>query len=343
MPDSFVVKDDGTIVDLPAPAAPEPEPVKQADTPTPDTPETPSPPAEVVPDVPAADDAVPAPAVPADVPAEPAAADVPADPEEPEEPVKGSRAEKRIKGLLEDLEAVKKYADLWREEALKKVPASAEPAAAVPAVVPTAEPAPTLEAYGNDNAKWTAAMAAWTQRQIAAGVKAALQVSRQEQQAEAVSTSHAQREEAFEKTHPDYRKTVTDQRLRPLSQATVDLLLASGDGPDVMYHLGQNTDLAVQIARLSPAQQLASIGRIQGELAAKAAQAAAPKPIPPAPKPKPPNVSKAPPPPTPVSASSQSDPNELDPKMSMAEFVQRHRRQRIEGRKMLAPNQRPMR
>ena len=86
------------------------------------------------------------------------------------------------------------------------------------------------------------------------------------------------------------------------SPVMTDLILTSDVGPDVAYHLGQNRDLAAQIARMSAVEAARAIGRIEASLQL----------------PKPRMSTNAPPPISPVrgGASVTKDPA----KMTLAEF-----------------------
>lgn len=333
MPDSF------TLADLEAMSKPA-DSVTPVDTPTPETPvipdvtpiqdtaETPSVPVAEVTDV-VVEPAEPTPAEPAAVTVEPEAADEPAEP-------KGSRARERITGLIDENKSLRDYAEMWRLEALKAVKPTEQPAAP-PAVVPKTDDAPTLDSFDGDVAKWTQAHTAWTQKQIQTGIQSALQGAKQQQTAEETRVAFVTREQAFVAKHPDYPVVVGSKSLPQLAPEVASHLVSNEMGVEVMYYLGLNPDVATRIARQSVGQQLVSIGRLEGEIAQKAA---APKPAPKVPQ-KTNNVTQAPPPPTPVPASGSIA---VDPmSMSIEEFVIWDRQQKIDKKKMLAPNARPRR
>ena len=96
----------------------------------------------------------------------------------------------------------------------------------------------------------------------------------------AVKFSNAETKFAVE--HDDYHDVVYDPTLR-ISPDMRDYVQVSEIGPELVYHLGKNPDIAMDIAGLPPALVGRELGKIEdGLLKAKA---------------KPKDVSKAPPPP----------------------------------------------
>ncbi len=111
----------------------------------------------------------------------------------------------------------------------------------------------------------------------------------------------AQREEAKQR-YADFEQVALSDEV-PISRAMGELIKTSDMGADVAYHLGQNRDLAAQIAKLSPVEAARAIGRIEASLT----------------QPKPRTQTNAPDPITPVkgAAGVSRDPNS----MSMEEWI----------------------
>jgi hypothetical protein len=239
---------------------------------------------------------------------------------------KGSGARERIEDLVAERNALKKYAEyLQQQMAAKPAEPPPAPAAEQPPVV-TTEGAPTLESVGFDTDKWTQAMQAWTAKQIEKGVKAAITNVQAEQQEVAARQAFESRLEAFKAKTPDLAVVLGNPDLPRLDTEAAKLVVASDIGPQILYHLGKNPEKAVRIARRSPAQQAAAIGRLEAELSATAAS----------PTQKKPNITKAPAPPTPTPAGGAA---RIDPMaMSMADFVKHEREQALQKR--LARNRR---
>lgn len=230
----------------------------------------------------------------------PAAADEPAPVSANEEP-KGS-ARERIEDLVAQRKALEKYIE-YRESAWNQPTAAKEaPVAAV------AEGAPTLESCQFDTDKWTKAMNAWTSSQIQSGIKQALQSEKQTATVEDQKAKFEQRMESFAKTTPDVKTVLGNPSLPQLSPGAAALVVASDLGPQILYHLGKNPAVAARIARQSPIEQGAAIGRLEAELKVPNPQK---------------KLSNAPPPPTPNKGADA--PTLDDTKMSVADFVKKER------------------
>lgn len=240
--------------------------------------------------------------VPAD--STPPVADEPA----PEAPPKGS-ARERIEELVAERNALKKFID-YREAAWS------QPAAKVETPAPTIEAtsAPTLESCQYDTDKWTQAMNAWTQKQIQTGVKQALESERNTASVQDVRAKFEERMDAFAKATPDIKVVLGNPALPQLDKEAAALVVKSELGPQIMYHLGKNPEKAARIARQSPIEQGAAIGRIEAELR-----------IPPKPQKQ---ISNAPEPPTPSKGAVA--PQEGG---SIADFVTRERKAMADRRR----------
>jgi len=185
----------------------------------------------------------------------PPAADEPA----PEAPPKGS-ARERIEELVAERNALKKFID-YREAAWSQ-PGKVE----TPAPVAEISTAPTLESCQYDTDKWTQAMSAYTQKQIQAGVKQALESERNTASVQDTRAKFEQRMDAFAKATPDVKVVLGNPALPQLDKDAAALVVKSDLGPQIMYHLGKNPEKAARIARQSPIEQGAAIGRIEAEL-----------------------------------------------------------------------------
>jgi hypothetical protein len=273
----------------PPPVVPEPPPVELV---------TDSPPVETG-DVVVAADSTPA-----------LAADEPA----PDAPPKGS-ARERIEELVAERNALKKY--LEYRDSLEQRPATV--ATSAPTVAATTDAAPTLESCQFDTDKWTQQMTAWSQKQIQAGVKQALNSERQTATVEIQKAKFEERMAAFEKVTPDLKVVLGNPALPRLAPEAAALVVASDLGPQILHHLGKNPEKAARIARQSPIEQAAAIGRLEVELkATKAPQK---------------QLSNAPSPPTPTRGAGSAPISTTDPKMSLAEFMKLEKQAMIDRRR----------
>lgn len=107
--------------------------------------------------------------------------------------------------------------------------------------------------------------------------------------------------EAARVKYKDFDQVAMNPRL-PINQSMAEAIQEMDAGPDVLYHLGSNPEVALRIAKMRPMQQAIELGRLEASLAA----------------PKPRTETRAPEPITPLRAraSGQRDPA----KMSNAEY-----------------------
>lgn len=224
------------------------------------------------------------PATPDATPASPAAADSD----------RPSRAQQRIEELAADRQALREYAEYWRDRATAGLK---PPAAETPK---PAEQAPKFADYETAD-DWAAAHAAFTERRAEARaetkVSERLERERSEAESTATQTAFMEREREFEKTVQGYRETVSNPNLSKYATPTVAEVITTSDiGPALSFHLAQNPDKLSRIASMkTPAQQGAALGRLEAELKAKSSTPVPQK-----------TRTNAPPPPTPVGNSTPS-------------------------------------
>lgn len=277
-----------------------------AAAPSPEAPPSPTPAPEIL-----ADPADPAPAPAPAAQADPVAPDVPAavpPVDDSPAPDARTRSQERIEDLAAQLKATREYAD-YQAKVIAGFTQPKPPEAPAPAL--TEDLPPTLEAHGFDQAKWAQAHKEWTERQVDARVKSALQNAQGEQAAKAVRDAYYGREAAFKATAPDFDVVVANPALPALSPAAAKAILSSEKGPQLVYHLAKNPGKAAHIARMSPDAQAMALGRLEAELSAPAA---------------PRTTTKAPPPPstTPAAAAS-GHPLDFSKPGNMAAFVEAER------------------
>ena len=88
------------------------------------------------------------------------------------------------------------------------------------------------------------------------------------------------RAESYKAERPDF-ETVAFNPLLPVTQEMADVINASENGPQVLYHLGRNMAEAQRISNLPPVMQAAELGRIEARITMPQANlnSAAPEPI----------------------------------------------------------------
>lgn len=202
-----------------------------------------------------------------------------------------SRAQARIEEQAAEKLALREAAEYWRNRAL----AQAEPK-------PTPAPEKQAPKFADfDSADdWAAAHAAFVEERADARAQQAAQTrfdnERSNAAAEATRTAFEAREAEFEKTVQGYKEAVSNPSLRRYATPTIgEVIQTSDNGPALSFHLAMNPDKLARIARLTPAQQAASLGRLEAELISK-----------PAPKIPKKASTNAPAPPTPVGGSQPS-------------------------------------
>lgn len=214
---------------------------------------------------------------------------------------KKSGAERRIDELTRKRYDAEREAAYWRDLALKATPpAQPEPTSAVPASGP-----PTLEQFGWDEAKYSAAVIEYAKAEAKAAAMEALREDRQKSQQVTGRAAFEARQAEFAAKVPEYHAKVTDPTL-PISSAMAEVIVESDRGPELALYLANNRDQAEVIARLPPVQAARALGRIEARLESPAdVPAPAPKPVP---------VSKAPPPPPRIEATEAAvTPKTTDP------------------------------
>jgi hypothetical protein len=92
------------------------------------------------------------------------------------------------------------------------------------------------------------------------------------------------RVEKFAKATEDYHEVVTDST--PVSEAMGEAIMDTEEGPAILYYLGKNPDVAMQLYKLSPVQAGREIARIEDRIVAERKKAAE-KPVSKAPAPAP--------------------------------------------------------
>jgi hypothetical protein len=221
--------------------------------------------------------------------------------EKEEKPKKKGGFQRRIEKLNARRAAAEAEAEYWRQRALAEKPKQDD------AVAPADKPKPKPEDFsdgagGYDYAGYAEALTDWkAEKKIQEfearqeeKSKASSEKSEQEKQAEA----YLEKERAFAESHDDYDEAaqtaigaLAESRgagAKALGQA----ITAAENGPELLYHLGQNPDEARRIARLSPQQAVMALGGFAARIAGDQKQ--------PEGKPPPAPVSNAPKPPTPV-------------------------------------------
>jgi len=167
---------------------------------------------------------------------------------------------KRIDELTRNWRETERDRDHWRELALKQTQPQqrTEPEASVTEK--------TLADFEYDEVKY--------QRYLKDEVsKTAVEAARRELKAEQERNAGAQRKVSFVARETEFAKSVDDYdaitrnpRL-PITEAMVEVVEDSDDGPALLYHLGKNPDITAKLAQLPPIAVARELGKIEARLA----------------------------------------------------------------------------
>lgn len=203
----------------------------------------------------------------------------------------------RIRAREAELRAARAEGELEARRALTAPPApvTPPPVQATDAAEPKEADFDTYEAFIEARADYRARKAYREERE-----KERAEAAQQSQQTAAQQQRQAiaDRIQAFEKDHPDYREVVDNPDLI-LTDAIAYALQTSEDGPAMAYALAKDPDRFKRIAALPPADTMLELGVLRAELR----QATPPKADA---RPATPVMPTAPPPPTPVRGGSVS-------------------------------------
>lgn len=206
--------------------------------------------------------------------------------------------DKRIAKEIARRTSAQQEAEYWKKVALER--GTPQPAAAGTQEVPK----PKFADY-NDIEAYTEAVTDWKVEQK---LQASLQQREQQSAQRSVEQSYNERVAAFVKVQPDFQEVLAASELQ-ISKPVTDLIFESDVGPAIVYYLAENEEETERINKLSPARQLAEIGKIEAKLAVPRA---AEKKI----------VSKAPAPVKPVTGSAPVVKKSLDdPSLSAEEWI----------------------
>jgi hypothetical protein len=218
----------------------------------------------------------------------------------------------RFDEVIEERNALRRF----NEYLLAKEQSPIVPTVAASAEAP-ADAKPTLENCNFDVAKYEQSMTAWTQKQV----ETARTQGAQQASAATAQAAFNERMASYAKANPSLVTVLGNPNLPQLAKDAAAVVVESDIGPQILHYLGANPDQAARIARKTPAQQAADVGRIEGELRAKSKT---PQKIP--------QITRAPSPPTPTQGRGSTP--TVDPmKMSTKEWIEWDRRQTLEKRR----------
>jgi hypothetical protein len=215
--------------------------------------------------------------------------------EQEEKPKANPKLERRFSEITKQREEARKEAQQEREarQALEARLAALERQPAPQAPKVDEEPQPS---QFNDAFEYAKALAEYTADKRIAEMKQDEAKAKQEQERQKVIETWASKVQAAKATLPDFDDIVASSDV-VVNDDIRDAILESDVGPQILYHLAENDDVAKRIAGLSAKQALREIGKLEARFEVKET----------APEAKPIVRSKAPAPIQPLRGSSPAD------------------------------------
>lgn len=170
---------------------------------------------------------------------------------------KPNPAQKRIDELTKARRTAERDAEYWRDQAQRKEPDKP--------VEKVAEPLKTLEDFDYDEAKYQQHLFSKAREGAVDEAKRVLKDEQGRENSDRRISTFRGKEADFSKSVDDYHEVVTDPNL-PISQVMADVATEMDNGPEVLYYLGKNPDLADKISQLSPLSAARELGRIEATI-----------------------------------------------------------------------------
>jgi hypothetical protein len=165
--------------------------------------------------------------------------------------------DKRIAKEISRRTQAQQEAEYWKKVALERGTAPQSTA-----VDTQQAPKPKFSDY-NDIEAYTEAVTEWKMEQK---LQATLQQRDQQNAQKTLEQSYNQRVQEFVKQKPDFADVLAASDLQ-ISKPVTELIFESEVGPAIAYYLAENEEETERINRMSPARQLAEIGKIEAKLA----------------------------------------------------------------------------
>jgi hypothetical protein len=215
--------------------------------------------------------------------------------EQEEKPKANPKLERRFSEITKQREEARKEAQQERQarEALEARLAVLERQPAPQAPKVDEEPQPS---QFNDAFEYAKALAEYTADQRIGEMRRQDAEAKQAQERQKVIETWASKVQAAKASMPDFDDIVASSDV-VVNDDIRDAILESDVGPQILYHLAENDDVAKRIAGLSPKQALREIGKLEARFEAKETK----------PEPTPITRSKAPAPINPLRGSNPAD------------------------------------
>lgn len=127
------------------------------------------------------------------------------------------------------------------------------------------DPEPQASQF-TDVGEYAKALKEWTADNTRREDAKKAEAERQEKQAAEIAKAWAERQNAFKAKTEDYEKTISESDVK-VSDQVRDAILESEVGPEILYHLAKNTEVAEKIAGMTVSGALRALGKLEATLA----------------------------------------------------------------------------
>jgi hypothetical protein len=239
-----------------------------------------------------------------------------------DKPKKKGGFQRRIDKLNAQKAEAQKEAEYWRRKALESAGGQDKASEKVEAKQSSqsSEGEPNPDDFESHTA-YVKALAVWTYKQEQKEEQAKSEKARLVQEQEKIVKTYLDRVESFKKEHKDFEDVVADVDDIQVSPSLRSELLASENGPELVYELAKNRAEYERINSLPPLALARELGKLEAKLTARASEAK---------KQEPNKLTKAPKPIDPVS-SGKATVSKKPEEMSFSEY-ERHRREQMKRR-----------
>jgi len=197
---------------------------------------------------------------------------------EQEEPGKPSKRSQKVKKLAEKLTAAERERDEWRqkfEQSQGRVEQPQTEANDDPYAYPVAKP--KASDFPNDPQAFVEALTDWKSEEREYRMARKYEAEEAETTQREIFDSYNTRVAEARAEHEDFEQVVGKSDLK-IWPAVQQALLVHEEGPEIVYYLAKNPEVAEKLAEMNPARAVVELGHIAATM--KAAPAPKPKPRP---------------------------------------------------------------
>jgi len=166
---------------------------------------------------------------------------------------------KRIDELTRRFRDAERDSEYWRNQAMN------QPEKPVEEVKP--EPLKTLADFDYDEAQYQSHLFGKAQEGAVESARKVLKEEQSQEDDRKVISAFNSKEAEFAKTVDDYYDVARDRAFTDRHSNEMGIVITGmDDGPEVLYYLGKNPDLADKISQLSPLSAARELGRIEAKI-----------------------------------------------------------------------------